>query len=121
MNWILVFIGGGIGSILRYGISVFFQKQSTVTLPYATLWANIISCVVFALIYFLYQQKDTIPSSLKMFLLIGFCGGLSTFSTFSVETFELIKRGDLMYAILNIVVNVSLCLLVFYVLASKTE
>ncbi len=119
MNWILVFIGGGIGSLLRYGISVFFQKQNSLSLPYATLWANLVACVVFALVFIIYQQKDIIPTSVRMLLLTGFCGGLSTFSAFSFETVELMKRGELLYAVLNVIVNLFLCLLVFYLLVNK--
>lgn len=119
MNWLFVFIGGGAGSILRYGISFLVQRQTTVTFPLATLFSNIISCLLFAAVYFVYQQKDLIPQSMRVLLITGFCGGLSTFSAFSFETFELIRRGELLYAVLNVLVSVLLCLGIFYALAAK--
>ena len=119
MNLLWVFLGGGVGSLVRYGLSVLFQRQQMITLPYATLLANVISCLIFGIIYFIYQQKEAVPGSLRLLVLVGFCGGLSTFSTFSYETFELIKRGDNLYAALNVIVSVSFCLAIFYLFANK--
>jgi CrcB protein len=114
MKFLLVFIGGGFGSILRYIFSLVIQKQNSIALPWATLLANVISCLLFALTYFMYQQKNNVPENIKLFLLIGFCGGLSTFSTFSFETVELIKRGDWLWSIANVILSITLCFGIFY-------
>ena len=118
MNGVWVFIGGGIGSILRYLIGLQFSK-STLSLPIATLFANLISCFIFAIALWAFNAKLQSNSSLKLFLLTGICGGLSTFSTFSYETFELLKQQNYMWASANILLSVLLCVLIFYIFIGK--
>lgn len=114
MNYLLVFIGGGLGSLIRFVISVGLHKTS-VSLPIGTLFANILSCTLFGTILYIYEEKHMIPEPYKHFILIGICGGLSTFSTFSFETFELVKQGLTTWAIINIAVSTLLCTALFFV------
>jgi CrcB protein len=116
MNYLLVFIGGGIGSLLRYIIGLTIGKTS-IALPLATLSSNLISCLIFGTIIYTYHEKNLIPENYRHFVLIGICGGLSTFSTFSFETFELIKQGMTAWAIANILISCILCTGLFFVFA----
>jgi len=116
MNYLLVFIGGGFGSLLRFMIALLFGKTS-LTLPLATLSSNVISCLIFGTIIYVYQEKNLIPDNYKHLVIIGICGGLSTFSTFSFETFELIKQGQSLWAIINIAVSCLLCTGIFFAFA----
>ena len=116
MNYLLVFIGGGLGSLLRFMIAILFGK-TTLSLPLATLSSNALSCFMFASLIYLYQEKNLIPDNYKHFVLIGICGGLSTFSTFSYETFELMKQGMTTWALINIAVSCMLCTAIFFVFA----
>jgi CrcB protein len=116
MNYLLVFIGGGIGSLLRYTIGLMIGKTS-VALPIATLSSNLISCLIFGTVMYAYKEKNLIPENYRHFVLIGICGGLSTFSTFSFETFELMKLGMTAWAIANILISCVLCTGLFFVFA----
>ena len=115
MKFLLIFLGGGIGSLLRYGFSLGIQKTS-IQLPVVTLLANVVSCLIFGTVVYAFKEKQLVPDVYKYLLLIGICGGLSTFSTFSFETFELLKQGLFMWAIVNVVVSVLLCVGLFYVI-----
>jgi CrcB protein len=118
MNFLLVFIGGGIGCLLRYLIGLQIQKTST-SLPWATFIANVSACFVFALVVWFTSNKGTNQTPLKLLLLTGFCGGLSTFSSFGYETFLLLKQGLLWYALLNILFSTSCCILIFFSFNTK--
>jgi fluoride exporter len=109
MNILFVFLGGGLGSVFRYIIGLLFQKVS-VSLPLSTLISNVTACVIFALVITLNQQKNNISQNVNLLLLVGFCGGLSTFSTFGYETFLLLKQGQIGWMLLNILISIILCL-----------
>ncbi len=118
MAYLWVFIGGGLGSSIRYLLGNLLSKSS-LSLPVATLTANLISCIIFALTLSLYNEKLQQSPTLKLFLLTGICGGLSTFSTFSFETYELLKQGQIMWASSNILISVLLCLVIFFTFIGK--
>jgi CrcB protein len=118
MSVIWVFLGGGIGSILRYFLGIVFAR-TTLSLPYATLLANVISCCIFAISILAFHTKLLAHTNLRLFLLTGICGGLSTFSTFSYETFELLKQHNYAWASANILISLILCVLIFYIFIGK--
>lgn len=116
MNVLLVFLGGGTGSVIRFFFAWLFSKTS-LSLPFATLTSNLVSCLTFALFVSAYESRQQIPDAYKSFIIIGICGGLSTFSTFSFETFELIKLGMTGWAIANVLISCALCTGLFFLLA----
>ncbi len=109
MNVLSVFIGGGLGSVVRYLIGITLLR-STLTLPLATLLSNVIACLVFAFTLHFIESREPSASYLKALVLTGFCGGLSTFSTFGYESFLLLKQENYLWLILNIVISLVLCI-----------
>ena len=121
MNIVAIFIGGGLGSLFRYGVGKLTSSYLVSTFAYASLFANILSTLVLATFVYLFQEKMAINDTWKLFVITGFCGGFSTFSTFSFETFEMLKNGYTFMAITNIVLSVLCCLLVLYIVYKNTN
>lgn len=111
----LVFLGGGLGSVLRFLLGLACRPLSFV-FPLATLLANLLAA---CLIGFLFTRgyKDSSGIEWPLFA-VGFCGGLSTFSAFSLETADLFKNGNLTMAWINIALSVTLCILAVIVFST---
>ena len=111
--FLMVFIGGGLGSICRYAIAKMLQSLY-LTFPLATLMANILACILLGALVGI-SLKNGMGMNAKLLLMTGFCGGFSTFSTFSSETFHLIESGNLFYALANIGLSVVICLIGIFI------
>ena len=118
MNWLLVFLGGGIGSIARYGVTLGLRFFFEGTFPLATLIANVLSCVILALVLLFTAQTPN--DNWRLLLITGLCGGFSTFSSFSMENVELAKQGHWALLILNILVSVTACFLIIYFFSKQS-
>ena len=96
---ILLLIGTGsfIGGILRYSLSQFIQTKFLSAFPFGTLGINIIGSFAIGLVFALSERTDMSPE-MRLFLATGICGGFTTFSAFSNETFGLMRDGQLFYA-----------------------
>jgi CrcB protein len=99
--WLLVFLGGGIGSTLRFFMSkhIALSKNSLFFLPFSTFITNIIACFILGVLV-QKQLSSQLSDNYRLLLAIGFCGGLSTFSTLAYELYQFIQRDQLMYGIL---------------------
>ncbi len=104
MNFLLVFIGGGLGSCIRYAFSLWIKPQSN-SFPWATLTANLISCFIIGVLIGLFT-KNSLTEHQKLLLITGFCGGFSTFSAFGAEVFHLVKTGMVLMALSYILISI---------------
>ena len=91
-NFLWVFIGGGLGSILRYGFSLLFTSDAS-AYPWATFWANLTASFILGLLLGL-SSHQLLSGEAKLLLMTGFCGGFSTFSTFSGENLQLLTESS---------------------------
>ena len=101
MSFIWVFIGGGIGAIGRYMISLMLPRSPD-TFPWATLTVNVIGALLIGLLAGLLLGRD----GGRLFLVVGVLGGFTTFSTFSLEILQLIQNRDLASAVIYVLVSV---------------
>ena len=110
--FIFVFLGGGIGSLLRYGIGSLMSGFSQ-RFPFGTLLVNVIACVLLGYLIGV-SSKNVLSPEMKLFLMVGVCGGFSTFSTFSAESFQLFNTGNAFYGILYMAASFLICLVAIY-------
>lgn len=100
-------IGGCIGAVLRYLIS---SKMGEAQIPLGTLFVNVLGGFLIGMIMEICISSELFSPNMRLFLTTGVLGGLTTFSTFSYETVQLFISGDLRHGILNICLNLLLCL-----------
>tara|TARA_B100000900_G_scaffold119165_2_gene100475 strand:- start:24948 stop:25313 length:366 start_codon:yes stop_codon:yes gene_type:complete len=106
-SFLLVFLGGGLGSGLRYLVAIAMNQYSKV-LPFGTFTVNMLGCLLIGLILGYAQKENTLTSNQTLLLATGFCGGFTTFSAFANENLELIKNGE----IFNFTIYITLSVLV---------
>ena len=120
-SFILVFLGGGLGSGLRYLVATAMNQYSKV-LPFGTFTVNMLGCLLIGLVLGYAQKENTLTSNQTLLLATGFCGGFTTFSAFASENLELIRNGELfnfsIYAIGSVFLGIVL-ILIGYLLVNR--
>ena len=115
---LFVFLGGGLGAMIRYVFSKYIFTLHT-NFPWATLTANILGCFSLGFIMGYCIKMDYLKTDAALFFTVGFCGGLTTFSTFAFENFKLISEGQLfsffLNTILSLVLGIGMLILGYYI------
>ncbi|MGH8126792.1 MAG: fluoride efflux transporter CrcB [Gammaproteobacteria bacterium] len=114
MIWLAVAIGGSIGAVLRFAISRGAAEWFGTGFPWGTLIVNALGAFAIGFLFAWFSSRLFISPSLRAMILTGMLGALTTFSTFSLETLELLHGGEMMRAGLNVVANLGLALLLVW-------
>ena len=109
LNPLLVFLGGGLGAVSRYLLTSFIGNQVGGNFPFGTFTANVLGsfCMGFAMFCFM-SRGMAVPEHIRLLLLVGFLGGFTTFSSFSMETVSLLQDQHIVSSIMNVAGNVCL-------------
>src|SRR5436309_2538323 len=99
---LLVLIGGGLGAGVRYLVGLWLAARLGTTFPWGTLTVNLVGSFLIGLIATLADERGSLGSASRVFLIVGVLGGFTTFSSFSLETFRLAEDGDLLRAAANV-------------------
>lgn len=94
MNYLIVFVGAGIGGALRHGANVLGLRLAGEAFPFATLTVNILGSFVMGLVAGTFMLKGDLSYSMRLFLATGILGGFTTFSAFSLDAVALYERGE---------------------------
>ncbi len=110
-NIIAIFLGGGLGAVSRYLVGVNLARHFEINLPISTFLVNVVGSFIIGFLYFLFVEKADISPVVKLALTVGFCGGLTTFSTFSLELFEMVGNHQFFHAFAYAILSVTICLI----------
>ena len=114
MNYLIVFLGAGIGGAGRHGVNVLAVRLFGPAFPAGTLVVNVLGCLLMGLIAGFFAHRASLPQEARLFLTTGLLGGFTTFSAFSLETALMIEKGDWLPAIAYIAASVALTVLFLF-------
>ncbi len=107
---VLIFLGGGLGSVLRFLISQYISKKIESGIPWGTFVVNILGSLLLGAIIGFFHKMNLSSSQYVVFFTIGFCGGFTTFSTFTMENMLLLKNGDwtlvFIYSLTSVIIGI---------------
>src|SRR5215470_8501002 len=96
-NILLVGLGGGVGSIVRYLCQKWFNENYPHVFPWGTFFVNMVGCFLIGLIYAASEKSTAFSPQTRLLLITGFCGGFTTFSTFAYENMTLLRGNDISF------------------------
>lgn len=111
MHWISIALGGALGAVCRYWVSLSLLPVSSYKFPFATLSVNVAGSLLMGVLYVLIVEKGGLPDEARHILMIGFLGAFTTFSTFSLDAISLWQNGAQLMALSYVVSSVALCLI----------
>lgn len=113
VKFALLAIGGITGTVVRYLLAGAIYGAMGTNFPYGTLAVNLLGCFIAGFLAAITESKFMLSPNLRLLLMIGFCGAFTTFSTFILETSNLIRGGETVRALVNIIFSVIIGFIVF--------
>ncbi len=113
MKWCMLAIGGVAGTFSRYALTGAVHRAMGVRFPYGTLVVNMLGCFLIGVLDVLAQEKFVLGAHERLLWMVGFCGAFTTFSTFILETGNLVKGGETLAAFANVMASVALGFFVY--------
>ena len=110
---LLIGIGGALGSVMRFGVSGLTYRVTGGTFPAGTMAVNLIGAFAAGFLWEL-VERAVIPSHMRSFIFVGILGGFTTFSTFGLESFNLLRDGEIKIALYNMVLSNVLCIVLVF-------
>lgn len=110
MSFLIVALGSALGGVLRYWLSNVVYNFLPATFPFGTMLVNFAGSFIIGATIFGLSDRSLISQDLRLFLTVGFCGGFTTFSTFSLETVNLLRNSEYILAGVNIGLSLIICL-----------
>ena len=112
-RWLNLMVGGIAGTVSRYLLAGFIYELLGTSFPYGTLVVNLVGCLVIGFLASLSEEKFLLSPEARLLLMVGFCGAFTTFSTFMLETCNLMKDGENLRAFFNVAASVIFGFLAF--------
>ncbi|HTY12953.1 MAG TPA: fluoride efflux transporter CrcB [Candidatus Omnitrophota bacterium] len=101
---IAVSLGGVVGALMRYGTGGIVHRSFPADFPYGTLFINLAGCLAIGFLWGMFERFE-FPSNARSFVFIGILGSFTTFSSYGIETFNLLRDGEINYGLMNILLN----------------
>ena len=105
VKWVYLLIGGLVGTAARYGLAGFVSQRASAGFPWGTLAVNLIGCFVVGFLDIIFEKKFLLSPNYRILLMTGFCGAFTTFSTLMLETSNLLKENEFLYAFGNVAIS----------------
>jgi CrcB protein len=102
---LLIGLAGLVGTLCRYWLSGVVARRYGETFPVGTLVVNAVGCLLIGFLFYLFQERYVAGQTVRTVVLVGFLGGFTTFSSYGLQTFTLLRDGEFAYAALNVVAS----------------
>jgi fluoride exporter len=120
MNWLAVAIGGALGSVTRYGVALLLPTVAG-KFPWSTFIVNLLGSFLIGVAYVVIVEKQMLSPEMRLWLMTGFLGGFTTFSSFSLETLQLWQQGQNLQALIYVISSVVCCLIAVALAVTLTQ